>query len=237
MLFCTLQLTKARLFRIHNNLGDRIFVGILGNAGKLTPDNGGFELDSQQERDVEVQDDWAGRFWARTGCDDSGNCQTGDCNGQVECGGIGGTPPATLVEITLRGDNNQDFYDISLVDGFNVKASITPADQQGSGYHCTTADCSNDLNPNCPGDLQVTSGDGISGCKSSCVVASSNNDPNKDIYCCTGQNDKPDTGCTGGESATYFQDNCPNAYSFAYNDGSSTFTCDTGDYPYDITFG
>lgn len=33
-----------------------------------------------------------------------------------------GVPPATLAEFTLSGDGNTDFYDISIVDGYNLPA-------------------------------------------------------------------------------------------------------------------
>ena len=73
---------------------------------------------------MQAPEDWAGRFWGRTGCDPNSNhCETGDCGNKLECNGAGGAPPATLVEITLKGDQGLDFYDVSLVDGFNIVAS------------------------------------------------------------------------------------------------------------------
>ena len=38
----------------------------------------------------------------------------------------GGQPPATLAEFTLNGWGNQDYYDVSLVDGYNLQMSIHP---------------------------------------------------------------------------------------------------------------
>jgi hypothetical protein len=77
---------------------------------------------------VTVSDGWAGRFWGRTGCGFDGNgqgpCATGDCGNILECNGAGGVPPATLAEVTLNGDAGKDFYDISLVDGFNVPMQV-----------------------------------------------------------------------------------------------------------------
>lgn len=71
-------------------------------------------------------DNWAGRFWARTYCDPNSNtCVTGDCGAQLECNGAGGNPPVTLAEITLQGDGGNDFYDISLVDGYNVGVTVS----------------------------------------------------------------------------------------------------------------
>lgn len=75
---------------------------------------------------MQAPDDWAGRFWPRTWCDSgSKHCQTGDCGNRLECSGAGGNPPASLVEITLKGDAGNDFYDISLVDGFNIGVSVS----------------------------------------------------------------------------------------------------------------
>lgn len=77
---------------------------------------------------VGVADDWAGRIWARTGCNfnqnGQGHCETGDCGDRLQCNGAGGVPPATLAEVTLRGSGGQDYYDVSLVDGFNVPVQV-----------------------------------------------------------------------------------------------------------------
>ncbi|CAH8272995.1 unnamed protein product [Arabidopsis lyrata] len=67
------------------------------------------------------------RIWGRTNCNfDSsgrGRCETGDCNGGLQCTGWG-QPPNTLAEYALNQYNNLDFYDISLVDGFNIPMSL-----------------------------------------------------------------------------------------------------------------
>ena len=80
------------------------------------------------QRTVFIPDGWGGRFWARTRCnfDASGQgfCVTGDCGNKLECNGAGGIPPVTLAEITLNGAGGKDFYDVSLVDGFNVPVQV-----------------------------------------------------------------------------------------------------------------
>jgi hypothetical protein len=80
------------------------------------------------QKSVGVADNWGGRFWARTGCNfnqnGQGHCATGDCGDKLQCRGAGGVPPATLAEVTLKGDRGQDFYDVSLVDGFNVPVQV-----------------------------------------------------------------------------------------------------------------
>ena len=45
----------------------------------------------------------------------------------MRCNGAGGVPPVTLAEITLNGAGGLDFYDVSLVDGFNVPVQVRKA--------------------------------------------------------------------------------------------------------------
>lgn len=74
---------------------------------------------------VHSADNWAGRFWGRTWCNsNTQHCLTGDCGNKLQCNGAGGVPPASLAEITLKGAGGLDFYDISLVDGFNTEISV-----------------------------------------------------------------------------------------------------------------
>ncbi|KAF5288433.1 hypothetical protein FQR65_LT02085 [Abscondita terminalis] len=139
-LLFNLVLVNGVQFIIQNYIHGPIWVGILGNPGHGHLNNGGFSLNQYEERVVNAPDNWAGRFWARTWCDpNSQHCQTGDCGNKLECAGSGGVPPVTLVEITLRGAGNQDFYDVSLVDGYNVLATISPEGGQGN---CQTVSCS-----------------------------------------------------------------------------------------------
>ena len=79
-------------------------------------------------------DTFAIRYWARTGCswkDDKFVCSTGDCgaplnNFGVECKGITGQSPASLIELTLSNSGRPDFYDMSNVDGNNVNMKFGP---------------------------------------------------------------------------------------------------------------
>ncbi|KAG2621534.1 osmotin-like protein [Panicum virgatum] len=79
---------------------------------------------------------WAGRVVARTGCGGSA-CETG------------GSPPATVVQLTVHAEG-QDLaaYSVSLVDGFNVAAVVSPQ-AVGSGQ-CPALGCAADLNAGCP---------------------------------------------------------------------------------------
>ncbi|KAK4874357.1 hypothetical protein RN001_013717 [Aquatica leii] len=174
-------------FTIRNNIPGPIWVGIQGNPGHANLNNGGLSLNQNEQKIVNAPDNWAGRVWARTWCDPNTNhCQTGDCGNKFECFGSGGVPPVTLVEITLRGAGNQDFYDVSLVDGYNVLASISPQNGQGN---CQTVSCSFNINNQCPQDLKQIGGNGndVIACYSSCLKY------NTDVYCCRGQYNSPQT--------------------------------------------
>ncbi|PSN38884.1 Thaumatin-like protein [Blattella germanica] len=128
VLLAVLGVVYPKRFDFINSHGSTVWIGTLGNSGKPSPNNGGFQLDVGKLETVMTDDDWAGRFWVRTGCsfDENGNghCETGDCGNKLECAGAAGEPPATLVEFTLNGAGGQDFYDVSLVDGFNVGIQV-----------------------------------------------------------------------------------------------------------------
>ncbi len=120
---------------------------------------------------VQVPSDLFGsRVWGRTACKGSGNsfrCETGDCGPWEKCAGDGtqrgGRTPATLAEFTLGGDGGKDFYDVSLVDGFNIQMSIFAKTKQpgGSGpYWCTDPKCLTDINLSCPEDLKTKNAQG-----------------------------------------------------------------------------
>lgn len=101
-----------------------------------TPVGGGKELGQGRSWSVYVPAGTiSGRFWGRTGCyfdaSGKGSCSTGDCGAVLRCT-LSGKSPTTLVEYTLNGGNNQDSYDLSVIDGFNVPLSLTPSD--GSCY-------------------------------------------------------------------------------------------------------
>lgn len=89
----------TRPLKITNNCPDTIYPGLATQAGTLG--KGGFQLTSGSSQTLEVSADWQGRVWGRTNCsfNDQGTgpankggnngggsaCQTGDCNGIVDC--------------------------------------------------------------------------------------------------------------------------------------------------------
>ncbi|PIN17296.1 hypothetical protein CDL12_10043 [Handroanthus impetiginosus] len=223
----TIKASFGTKFTLINRCDYTIWPGILSNAGGSGFDTTGFELSPHATRSFQTQQGWSGRFWARTGCSfdpttGQGHCATGDCgSNQIECNGAGATPPATLAEFTIGSGDAQDFYDVSLVDGYNLPMIVEPV--SGSGA-CGLTGCLTDLNRMCPNELRA--GDGQA-CKSACEAFGS------DEYCCSGAFGSP-AACRPSTYSEMFKNACPRSYSYAYDDASSTFTCSGADYK--ITF-
>lgn len=222
----------ATTFTLSNKCDYTVWPGILTNPGIASIPTTGFVLQQGENKTINAPKSWAGRFWARTLCsqDSSGKftCVTGDCgSGKLECSGSGAVPPATLAEFTLNGANGLDFFDVSLVDGYNLPLLITPQGGSGSGSNCAKTGCTVDLNGLCPSELRVTSSeDGENGaiaCKSACEAFQ------QPQYCCSGAYGAPDT-CKPSSYSQIFKKACPTAYSYAYDDKTSTFTCSQADY-------
>ncbi|KAJ7835791.1 thaumatin family-domain-containing protein [Mycena leptocephala] len=175
-----------------------------------------------------VPSDWNGRIWARRDCDFSVNpgpnsCLDGGCNGGLVCDPITGTgvPPASLAEFNL-GAGGTDFYDVSLVDGYNLPVRID------NTAGCPIPKCAVDLGPNCPAALKGpfdSTGFPV-GCKSACLVDALNGRAANSPNCCSGSFDTPQTCPSSGvQFYSYFKQNCPTAYAYAYDDLTSLFTC------------
>ncbi|KAG5095194.1 hypothetical protein JHK84_050782 [Glycine max] len=130
----------------------------------------------------------------------------------LHCRGQGGVPPATVVEMTLGSSSSPlHFYDLSLVDGFNLLDSMKPV---GGGVGCGVASCEVDLNVCCPSALEVKINGKVVGCKSACLAMQSAK------YCCTRSYSDPKT-CKPTLFNHLFKAICPKAYSYAYDDSSS----------------
>ncbi|KAF0895586.1 hypothetical protein E2562_013898 [Oryza meyeriana var. granulata] len=185
---------------------------------------GGFALRPGQSMVFTAPEGWSGRIWGRTECDfdqgGNGSCATGSCGSALQCGGSGATP-ATLAEFTLA---TKDFYDVSLVDGFNLPMVVRPLNGQGN---CSAAGCDGDLRDNCPSELAVKVKGRTVACRSACDVFDT------DQYCCRGMYGNPST-CQPTFYSKKFKAACPTAYSYAYDDPTSIFTCSNADYT--ITF-
>ncbi|CAI9093982.1 OLC1v1029610C1 [Oldenlandia corymbosa var. corymbosa] len=194
--------TNAAIFDIRNNCPYTVWAAAVPGGGQ--------QLNSGQTWTINVNPGTTGgRVWARTGCNFDGNgrggCQTGDCAGVLACTGYG-QPPNTLAEFALNQFQNLDFFDISLVDGFNVPMDFSPTTGSCRGIQCTA-----DINGQCPSQLRTNGG-----CNNPCTVFKT------DEYCCNSGN------CGPTDFSRFFKDRCPDAYSYPKDDQTSTFTCPGG---------
>ncbi|XP_019191105.1 PREDICTED: thaumatin-like protein 1 [Ipomoea nil] len=114
-----------------------------------------------------------------------------------------------------------DFYDVSLVDGYNLPMQVEAIGGTGA---CGSTGCAADVNRICPKELR--SGDGLA-CRSACDALGNPE------YCCSGAYGSPST-CQPSMYSQIFINACPTSYSYGYDDATSTFTCSGADYK--ITF-
>ncbi|KAJ6725163.1 G-TYPE LECTIN S-RECEPTOR-LIKE SERINE/THREONINE-PROTEIN KINASE SD2-5 [Salix viminalis] len=89
-----------------------------------------------------------------TNCGIYGATQSEKCILYDNC--RGGAPAATLAEFGLGISDGLDFYDVSLVYGFNLPLLVVPSDQ-----NCSSTGCIGDVNESCPTELEVTTGKSI----------------------------------------------------------------------------
>lgn len=215
--------------------------------------NAQWELKPGESMIVKVPKNWQGRFWGRTGCTTNNgtfSCVTGDC-GSLDCQHTG-APNVTLAEFNFDAQpagfpNPLDYYDVSLVDAFNLGITITPLPgsfnpNKGSGkYWCSSTGCTSDLLTNCPSSLQVRDNNNKTvACLSGCTATGSAQ------YCCAAYEGQPwgtPSQCIPSRFPqnypAYFKERCPNLYSFAYDDTTSTWTCTSADTilsQYSLTF-
>ncbi|GLJ41579.1 hypothetical protein SUGI_0860400 [Cryptomeria japonica] len=209
-----MQEAGAVKFDIRNQCGYTVWAAGL-------PGLGGQQLDQGKTWTVDVPaGTQVGRFWGRTGCSfnasGQGTCQTGDCGGQLSCQ-VSGAVPATLAEYTLNVNGNTDYYDVSLVDGFNVPLSINPTNAQ-----CTGSACRADINAVCPAELKVEGG-----CNTACNVFQT------DQYCCTSSYAN---NCPPTNYSMIFKNQCPQAYSYTKDDSSNNYSCPSGTTDHSVVF-
>ncbi|OEL23496.1 Zeamatin [Dichanthelium oligosanthes] len=209
-LFLLLPVGSAITFSISNQCSYTVWPA-------ATPVGGGTRLDPGASWTLNMPAGTSGRVWPRTGClfDSAGNgsCQTGDCAGALQCT-VSGKTPATLAEYTL---GNPDYLDISLVDGFNVPMDFLPVPANGQkGQGCSKGPrCAANITSQCPSQLKAPGG-----CNNACTVF------NEDKYCCIREGGKT---CEPTTYSVFFIRMCPDAYSYSYDDSSSTmFTCPSG---------
>lgn len=156
---------------------------------------------------VGVDNGWSGRIWGKTGCTTTAGKTT--CESDAF--------PASLAELTLTKDaTGLDFYDVSLVDGFNLPIALdavghTPNPAQP--YNCGSPTCAVNLDTTCGAEFQDMAGGEVIACA---------NDACKVI----GNNVSTAPSCVYPNQYTeFFKTACPQAYSYPSDDPTSTFTC------------
>ncbi|XP_028229149.1 thaumatin-like protein 1 [Glycine soja] len=197
---------------VTNKCSYTVWPAILSAARSLPVHTPGLVLQPGDTNTIQVPPTWSGRLWGRTLCSynitGSFTCVTGDCiSSTVECGGA--TAPVTLAEFTLNGTGGLDYFDVSLVDGFNLPLVVEPRSAIGA-ENCRATGCRRNLNKKCPVELQVIKeGESVVGCKSSCEV----HEP-----------------CSNNSNlfSHFLKTRCPDAYH------NASFTCVSADFT--ITF-
>ncbi|KAM3686229.1 hypothetical protein ACJW31_11G181900 [Castanea mollissima] len=111
LLVLSLSGAEAAVFTLQNKCRNTIWPGILPGSGQIQLMNGGFQLNP-------------GEVVNETG-------------GKLQCTGAGGAPPATLAEFTL--DSPVDYYDVSLVDGYNALPVGLQVKRNGHVVACKSA--------------------------------------------------------------------------------------------------
>ncbi|EFP08305.1 hypothetical protein CRE_16853 [Caenorhabditis remanei] len=214
---------SAREIKVYNKCPFTTWAGILGKPE--IPAGGGFRLNAGETKSVFMNDGWEGRFWPRTECDGNMNCATGSCGPREQCNGAGGEPPASLAEFKLRGDAGLDFYDVSLVDGYNIPpAKELAVASKTSMIFAQEILLSEEVSLRFRDILVFQLSDGRTvACKSGCLAY------NTDQECCRGAFDTRKK-CRPSETAKLFKKACPSAYSYAFDDPTSLFTCKDATY-------
>ncbi|PKA65650.1 Thaumatin-like protein [Apostasia shenzhenica] len=215
---------------LQNNCKETVWPGIQNtDGGRILT---GTRLNPGEVYILGLPPNWSGRIWGRQGCsfDSSGRgrCTTGDCDGVLYCNGRAPIPPVTLAEIRLNfGSRSVDFYNVSVVNGYNIGVLVEP---QGGRGTCGCAGCVSDMNKACPRELAILGGPGgrVVACRSACMVFG------KPEYCCTGKFGSPET-CRPTAYSRLFKSACPTAYTYAYDDSTNWHTCSTAG-AYVVTF-
>ncbi|KAK3423971.1 hypothetical protein EUGRSUZ_F00728 [Eucalyptus grandis] len=192
LLLCLLSignvLASATVITLQNQCGYTVWPGTLSGNGPTLGDSG-FAQPPGGSIQLQAPAGWSGRFWGRTDCSfdgsGTGTCVTGDY------------PSGAQFTVAAANAGGMDFYDVSLVNGYNVGMGVRAT---GGTGNCQYAGCLADINADCPVELRVADGSGrVVACKSACE-----------------QFKTPDA--------------CPKAYSYAYDDATSTCTCTGADY-------
>ncbi|CAI8595492.1 unnamed protein product [Vicia faba] len=121
-----------KYFYLVNGCKYRVWPASSSTAGNTHLEIGNFSLNTGDEFKVWAPSTWSGHIWGRTRCINNlstgGNfsCITGDCGtGKQSCDGMRGLPLATLAEFRLSNNSGAHFYNISVIEGFNIPIEVT----------------------------------------------------------------------------------------------------------------
>ncbi|KAF7363778.1 hypothetical protein MSAN_01035600 [Mycena sanguinolenta] len=230
----------SRTLTVYNACPFTMWPAIYTTSGGQPNQTAGWSAAPYSSQVISVPNDWIGRVWGRRNCNFTvtpgpNSCLTGGCPGGLVCTGPG-TPPNTLAEFNFDSAGPNDYYDVSLIDGYDLPMRID------NNADCGIPSCPVDLGPDCPaaqkGPLDPT-GFPV-GCKSACEIDIANgvgaNSPN----CCSGTYNTPSTCPSSGvTNYDYFKLNCAATYVYPFDEfsGTSLFNCPTSkNAAYTITF-
>ncbi len=193
-----------RTFTVVNQCAQTIWAAALPAT---TFPGGTVEMAPGDSFEVGVDNGWSGRIWGKVDCTTT--------SGKLTC--TSDSLPASLAELTLTmSSTGLDFYDVSLVDGFNLPIEIIAqghVPDAGHPYDCGDPSCAPDLIATCPQPLKDVVGGQVLACA---------NDECKVL----GDNDASSPDCMYPNQYTrFFKSACPTAYSYPSDDPTSTFTC------------
>ncbi|EEC83887.1 hypothetical protein OsI_29893 [Oryza sativa Indica Group] len=194
-------------FTISNHCAQTIWPATLAGAGTPQLATTGFRLDPGQSVQVPAPAGWSGRIWARTGCDFSGagGAAAAAAAGAAACqtGDCGGRLECGGTGATPPAT----LFEVTL-------------GKVGGGAGAGDLDYYDELQVD---GVDGGGGSGTVACRSACEAFG------EEEYCCSGAYATPAT-CRPTAYSAIFKTACPRAYSYAYDDGTSTFTCSAAAY-------
>ncbi|KAK4058080.1 hypothetical protein OIO90_000819 [Microbotryomycetes sp. JL221] len=174
-------------------------------------DNGkrGWEAKAGHKQVITVPEKWNGRIGVRRGCSGEGEnmkCVAGDTPGGLE-------PDSNLAEFNLAGWGNNDFWDISYVQGI-----LAPISVQAVHHECKSLVCAQYILERCPDELAIKDPqtEDVIGCRSACLAGL--NAGQNSINCCSGKYNTKET-CPSKQIQHYdfFKAMCPMGYAAPFD--------------------
>ena len=220
------QTALAATVTVKNSCSYTIYPGIY----PATYSNGGWTMAAGSSVSFTLASGWNGRIWGRKGCNGSSpaQCTTGSCGGTgLQCAGTTGVAGTSLAEFNLDASGT-DWYDVSYVDGFDNPIGVVVSNTSCvSPNTCTTGPLT--------GCTSADVADGGADCLSPCTATGNAQ------FCCAGAYNTSATCIVADWPAadqsyvSQIHADCPNEYSYAYDDNIGLHTCPTG-ANYTITF-